>query len=86
MRYQIKEAFDKFIDITKGEPNHLIVTSTTPNDIRLAYIDSEQRKFELKYSDGRLYLLDELMQKWFLLENYQNWHYVNQSHMHSMWR
>ncbi|UGA53500.1 hypothetical protein [Vibrio sp. VB16] len=69
MRYQVKEAFDKIIDITSVKPNHLLVTSAIPNDIRLAYIDSEQRTFELKYSDGHLYLLDDIEQQWFPLDN-----------------
>ncbi|MDB1124098.1 hypothetical protein [Vibrio algarum] len=69
MRYQVKEAFDRFIDITRVEPSHLLVTSAVPNDIRLAYIDSEHRTFELKYSNGHLYLLDDIDQQWFPLDD-----------------
>lgn len=70
MRYQIKEALDKFIDVTSAEPSKVSVISANPNDIRLAYTDDEQRKFEFKYSSGQLFLLDDVEKSWFPLDEF----------------
>ena len=70
MRYQIKEAFDKFIDATNGEASKVSIIKACPNDIRLSYTDLGYKTYLFKYTDGKLYLRDEVEKTWFALDEF----------------
>ena len=81
MRYQIKEAFDKFLDVTNAEASKVSIISACPNDIRLSYTDHDHKTHEFKYTNGKLYLRDEVDKTWFALDEFnctcQGLHFLN---------